>query len=159
MRCKRAQQLVSRRIDGELSGSNAAALDRHFAYCPACRLGAERLERAWSVLASLESSIKAPDDWERIEAAVEVKNRKWTLRWPSWQLPPVPSTAAWLLVGMVLLGATGGVLISRTVLPPVRSVSIEVGAFAETFSVLPWNSPAEALAVAFDARPSKEERP
>jgi predicted anti-sigma-YlaC factor YlaD len=159
MRCGRAQKLVSRRIDGLLSGRDTASLDRHLAQCPACRLGTGQLQRAWRALAPLEKVDAAPDDWARIEAAVQATGGKWAWRWPSWQLAPAPAAAAWTFAGMVALGATAGVLVSRAALAPVRSESVEAGAFAETLGDLPWGSPAAPLALALDTEPSKEERP
>jgi copper(I)-binding protein len=51
MRCATATELVSARLDGELDeagpawAAQAAALDRHLASCPSCRMWATRLEQ------------------------------------------------------------------------------------------------------------------
>src|SRR5690242_14091088 len=44
MNCERAIELISARIDGELSPADEAALEGHLAECPACAAAAEAFE-------------------------------------------------------------------------------------------------------------------
>jgi anti-sigma factor RsiW len=158
MRCRKAQRLLSRRIDGLLSAPDAAALEVHLADCPACRFAAERLDHAWGALARTEDAPQAPDDWATIEAAAEARSRRWMPLWLRPQLAPAPAAIAFL-VGMVVLGMTGGALISRAALAPSRSGPIEATMFAETLGDLPWGSPASGLASGLDTRLPQEKNP
>ncbi len=146
MRCRRAQKLVSRRMDGALPSDDAAALDLHLVRCAACRFAAERLERAWRALAPAGQAVAAPDDWARIEAGVEGRSGKGMPLPLRWQIGPAPAAAACALVVMAALGATGGVLLSRAAFAPRRADSIEASVISETLGDLPWGSPAAGLA-------------
>ncbi len=159
MRCGKAQRLLSRRIDGRLSTTDAEVLDLHLVDCPACRLAAERLPHAWHALAQIEEAGPAPDDWAVIEAAAEARRRKWMPLWLRWQLTPAPAAAALALAGMVAIGASGGVLISRAVLARGRADAIEARMFAETLGELPWGSPASGLTDVLDHRLPQEKNP
>ncbi len=154
MRCRRAQKLLSRRIDGAVSSVDAVALDSHLEGCAACRLAAARLEHAWHALGALEGVVTAPDDWARIETAAEA--RRWIPLWLRWQLAPLRPAAAGVLAAMVALGTTGGVLLSRAALAPQRAGSIESRIFAETLGELPWGSPAAGLAGVLDSGMPRE---
>ena len=157
MRCRGAQKLLSRRVDGAVSSVDAAALDSHLVGCAACRLAAVRLEQAWHALGALQEGISAPDDWARIEAAAEARRWRWTPSWLGWPLAPLRPAAAGVLAAMVALGTTGGVLLSRAALAPQRAGSIESSLFAETLGELPWGSPAAGLAGVFDNSTAREE--
>jgi len=146
-------------MDVALSIGDRSALDRHLAECAPCRTKADRLSRAWRALDRLEGPVEAVDDWRRIEAAVDAEGERWTPPWAGWQLAPAPAASAWVLAGMVMLGAAGGALVSRAALPPSRTDSTEARAFAETLGVLPWESPAAALAAILGAPLPEEERP
>jgi predicted anti-sigma-YlaC factor YlaD len=146
MRCRAAQRTASRAIDGAASTAEVEALAAHVASCESCRLAVEKLSRAWGALAPLEKMAPAPDDWTRIEAALEARQRRWTPPWESWFPAPFRPAVAWALAAMVALGATGGALLSRVALAPPRASSVEAIAFAETLGDLPWASPAAGLA-------------
>jgi predicted anti-sigma-YlaC factor YlaD len=158
MRCRKAQRLLSRRIDGLLSAPDAASLGVHLAGCPACRLAAERLDHAWDVLARTGDAPRAPDDWAMVEAAAEARSRRWMPLWLRPQLAPAPAAIA-LLAAMVVLGTAAGALISRAALAPSRSGPIEAAMFAETLGDLPWGSPASGLASGLDTRLPQERDP
>ncbi len=146
MRCTRALRLASRAIDRTVSDAEAASLGAHLESCEACRLAAGRLSQAWGALAALERVPDAPDDWVRIAARLEARSRRWTPPWEGWQVVALRPATAWVLAGMVALGATGGALLSRAALGPARGPSFEATAFAETLGDLPWDSPAAGLA-------------
>jgi predicted anti-sigma-YlaC factor YlaD len=158
MRCLRAQKLLSRRIDGALSSVDAAALESHLVACAGCRMAAARLDQAWRALDALGGGVNAPDDWTRIEAAADARSRRWTPFWLRWQLVPIPAAAS-VLAAMVVLGTTGGFLLSRAALAPRRAEQVEYRVFAETLGDLPWGSPAAGLVIVLDTGLSQEKRP
>jgi predicted anti-sigma-YlaC factor YlaD len=158
MRCRKAQRLLGRRIDGLLSTPDAAVLDEHLADCSSCRLAAERLERAWDALARIDDAPPAPDDWATIAAAAEAGSRRWMPLWLRLQLAPAPAAIA-LLAAMVVLGTAAGALISRAALAPRHPGPIEATMFAETLGDLPWGSPASGLASVLDTRLPQEKNP
>lgn len=152
MRCRSAQKMTSRRIDGALAPIDAVALESHLSRCAACQLAARRTEQAWHALADLEEAVRAPDDWARIEAATEARLGRWMPLWLRWQLDSIPAALAVLLA--LTVGTAGGVLLSNAALAPrpadLRAVPIEARVIAETLGDLPWGSPAARLAVVFD---------
>jgi anti-sigma factor RsiW len=156
MRCRSALRLASRAIDGDLPRDEAAALDRHLASCAACRTTVDRLRGSWRALGRLGDAAPAPDDWARIEAALDGP-RRWV---PAWlDLPAaLRPAAAWAMAAMVALGATGGTLLSRAAFAPRRAHPLEVDAVAETLGDLPWRSPASMLAGRLVAAESDGER-
>jgi predicted anti-sigma-YlaC factor YlaD len=145
MRCRTAQRTASRVIDGDVPAAEAEALAIHLASCESCRLAVERLSRAWGALAPLERVAPAPDDWARIEAAVDARRRRWMPPWETW-VPAFRPAVAWAFAALIALGATSGALLSRAAFTPPRVASVEATAFAETLGDLPWDSPAAALA-------------
>lgn len=144
MRCRNAQRLLSLRIDGLLPERQEPELASHVAGCQACRLAAEGLERAWRDLASAEKPSSAPDDWSRIEAAIDRRSWRW-LR-PEWSLgfAPTRAAAAVMLVAMAAAGGAGGALLGRA-LHADRATAPDPMAVAETLGDLPWSSPAAGL--------------
>jgi predicted anti-sigma-YlaC factor YlaD len=158
MRCRGAQKLLSHRIDGALSSADASALESHLVACAGCRMAAAQVDQAWRALDALGGGVNAPDDWARIEAAAEARSRRWTPSWLRWQLVPIPA-AAGVVAAMVVLGTTGGLLLSRAALAPRRAEPFESRIFAETLGDLPWGSPAAGLAVVLDTGFSQEKRP
>lgn len=143
MRCREAQRLLSRRMDGPLPSASALVLEAHLHDCAECRLAVERYERAWQVLAELGRPGPAPDDWARIEAAA-ARDRPWVSRWFRLEGVPAPAAAAWVLVVMMMLGGTGGLLLSKA-FTTRRADPAEIGALADTLGDLPWGSPASGL--------------
>jgi predicted anti-sigma-YlaC factor YlaD len=158
MRCRRAQKLLSRRIDSALSSADAATLESHLMTCAGCRTAAAQLDQAWRALDALADSASAPDDWAKIEAAAVARGRRWTPFWLRWQPVPIPA-AAGVLVAMIALGATGGLLLSRAALASRVAEPIESRVFAETLGDLPWGSPAAGLARVLDTGLSQEKTP
>lgn len=146
MRCRIAQDLASRRLDGALPPRAATALAAHLAACPGCALAAARLERAWARLAALPPPSPAPDDF----AAVLLRSasrRGWRERLDVL-LPPRPLRLAWAgaLAAGVLVGVTAGVTLGRAVFRPTTAgAAPEAVALAEGFGLLPFGSPAAAL--------------
>jgi anti-sigma factor RsiW len=158
MRCRNAQKLLSRRIDVALSRADAAALESHLAACPGCCTAAARLEQAWRALDALGGGATAPDDWARTEAVADARSQRWTPIGLRWQRVPIPGAAS-VLAAMILLGTTGGLLLSRAALASHRPEPIESRIFAETLGDLPWGSPAAGLAGALDTGLAQERTP
>lgn len=158
MTCRSARKLLSRRISGPLPGGDGAALERHLASCTECRREQARLEGAWRALDALGAPGAAPDDWDRIEGALDRGSRWWEGAW-TWDLAPGGAGRAWVLAGMIVIGAGGGVLISRPLLVRTQPGPVEARAFAETLGDLPWDSPAVGLDRAFAGRAREEGTP
>jgi len=75
--CERCTQLLSVRLDGELTAREAQELEAHLARCPECRALAEELEAIHAAFLALED-ISAPEGFargvmERIEAETTPK--------------------------------------------------------------------------------------
>jgi hypothetical protein len=160
MRCRAALRTASRAIDGAASAAEREALAAHVAACEACRLATARLTGVWSALASLERVSEAPDDWARIESAIEARRSRRVLSWLDGLVPATfrPATA-WVFAAMVALGAGAGTALSRAALTPPRASGVEAAAFAETLGDLPWASPAAGLAPSLlAALPAQEVR-
>lgn len=70
MRCHKAQEYVSRSVDGELSPRESARLERHLAGCPECRELEADLRKIVAGAAKLE--VPEPSDrvWSRIRAGL-----------------------------------------------------------------------------------------
>ncbi len=158
MRCRKARKLLSLRMDDRLAARQAAGLEPHLAGCSACRLVAERLDRAWETLAVLAPPLSAPDDWTAIEAGVLAQRHGPLSAWLDLGLVPTRAAAATLLVGMAVVGGAGGLLLARA-FPPSHGEAVESQLIAETLGDLPWNSPASDLEPALYAGRSVGERP
>ena len=156
MRCRRALKLVSRRVDGALASDHAAALEDHLATCAPCRVAAAAMSEAWGALAVLERPVDSVDDWTRIEGAVEGRSSSWSDAWQASLTPLRPASVA-LLAGMVVLGATGGVLITRAGTARTSADSIESRVFTETLGDLGYGSPASGIALVLDTRAEKDQ--
>ena len=155
MRCHSAERMISRRMSSALPPDAATALELHLASCSQCRREQELLADAWRALDALAAPGEAPDDWGRIEAALEGRCGRWRPSWWGWDLAAGGAARAWVLVGMMVIGAGGGVLLARPLLPRVHP-PLEAAAFAEILGELPWDSPAMRLDRAFDAREREE---
>jgi len=71
MRCRKAQQYISRSVDGELDGRRAARLERHLAGCDECRAFAEDMKRIASGAAELAAPEPSDKAWRNIRAGLE----------------------------------------------------------------------------------------
>ena len=70
MRCRKAQRQVSLMIDGDLSGRDAARLERHLETCAGCRALAEDLRRIAGAAAGLGTPEPSDRAWRNIRAAL-----------------------------------------------------------------------------------------
>lgn len=154
MRCRAAQKLLSRRLDGRLAHPDATSLDEHLAGCPTCALAAARLERAWVRLEALPPVARAPDDFAAVLGSTRARRRGWVGQLESL-LSPLPARPAWALAvaASILVGVTTGVTLGRAAFGARgASASPEAVALSEGFGVLPFDSPAAGLANALAGR-------
>lgn len=71
MRCRKAQEYISRSVDGELDGRRSARLERHLAGCGECRAFAEDMKRIASGAAELAAPEPSEKVWRNIRAGLE----------------------------------------------------------------------------------------
>ena len=76
MRCRKAHEYISRSIDGELSGRQAARLERHLASCGECRALLEDLRAIASDAARLDAPEPSDKVWKGIRAGLAAANLK-----------------------------------------------------------------------------------
>ncbi len=71
MRCRKAQEYISRSVDGGLSGRESARLERHLAACGECRALREDLRKIVAGAAGLGSPEPSDRVWRNIRAGLE----------------------------------------------------------------------------------------
>jgi tetratricopeptide (TPR) repeat protein len=71
MRCLRAQEYISRSVDGGLSGRESARLERHLAGCGECRALREDLRKIVAGAAGLATPGPSDRVWSNIRAGLE----------------------------------------------------------------------------------------
>lgn len=104
MRCKKAEQSMSRALDGRLDGRDRDRLAEHLAACPSCRRAEAELRSVTALLRNGKDFDPAPRFWERLEPKLrEEKAIVPLLVYERWCLRAVPvflalvATAAGLL--------------------------------------------------------------
>lgn len=95
--CELAQVYLSARLDGALTGEEAAALEAHLKDCPACRTLSEQLELLHQAMAEVQPAAPPAQLKADILARIAAEPRKRN-RWLVW----LPSAAVFALI---LLGA------------------------------------------------------
>jgi tetratricopeptide (TPR) repeat protein len=70
MRCRKANEYISRSIDGELAARESVRLDRHLAACEDCRVLREDLRRIVAGAAKLETPEPSDKVWLNIRAGL-----------------------------------------------------------------------------------------
>lgn len=97
MRCRRAQQMMTTAVDGELEPRRRRALDAHVAACESCRRELAATERMLSVLEALPMEAVVAEGLEQATlrrvrlAAAEEEERARAKWWRAWL--PVPAVA------------------------------------------------------------------
>jgi anti-sigma factor RsiW len=76
MRCRKAAKYISRRVDGDLSGREAARLDRHLESCGECRALAEEVGKIAGAAAGLESPGPSDNVWKNVRAELVLAGRE-----------------------------------------------------------------------------------
>lgn len=108
MRCERAQEWMTARMDGELSAWRSSRLDRHLASCATCGAEADSTSRLFEALAMLPASAPVGDrltqDTMRAVRAVADEERACRTQQAWWQrlqlLVPMVSAAAVLALAV-----------------------------------------------------------
>lgn len=76
MKCRKAHEYISRSIDGELSGRQAARLERHLASCGECRALLEDLRKIVGDAARLDAPEPSDRVWKGIRAGLAAADLK-----------------------------------------------------------------------------------
>ncbi len=107
--CNEIRELLSARIDGELSTCDARRLDEHLAGCEDCRRELAEMERVWLGLGALGEPLVPEGLAERMirrTAGAERRGRRARLVW-SWGA--AGAVAAAVLIAVVVLNWEPGV--------------------------------------------------
>jgi len=118
MRCRKAQEYISRSVDGELEGRRAARLERHLAACEECRAFAADLERIASGAAELAAPEPSDKVWRNIRAGLETGTVKPVMDGASLDRRPLfglslPALRYAGAAGLALVLVISGVAIGR----------------------------------------------
>lgn len=122
MKCRKANEYISRSIDGELSGRQAARLERHLASCGECRALLEDLRKIVGDVAKLD--VPEPSDrvWKGIRAGLAAADVKPLVEGASLEPRPffglgLPALryagVAALVVALVFSGVVVGLRLGR----------------------------------------------
>ena len=104
MRCKKANRLLSEKLDGMLSPRENAALAKHLDQCPACRRRLTNYMQLDAALADLEKEPPAALQ-QNIMAEIAANQPQWAPRQPRRFLwGPGTAVAAAAAVLLLLLG-------------------------------------------------------
>ncbi|MHB8879193.1 MAG: hypothetical protein ACYC8T_36300 [Myxococcaceae bacterium] len=136
MRCRTAQRLTSRELDGRLMASERDGWQRHLDGCAPCRAFREGISDCWAALDGPTAA--APNLWPAIAARLD-RPRPWGRLIELWRAAPNRMAVAVSVVLMVGAGMATGVALSREVVAPAHSA--EALAFADAFGDLPAGMP------------------
>jgi anti-sigma factor RsiW len=135
MRCRNAQQLASRDLDGRLGADERSTLQAHLAGCAECRHFRARLQAMFGI--APEALPGGPDLWPAIVARLEAPPRRFAWLLDLWQATPGPLALAASIVLMVGAGLAAGSVLSTTLKQPQGDLL----AFGEAFGDLPAGMP------------------
>jgi anti-sigma factor RsiW len=123
MNCKKAQQWISRDLDGELGARRKSRLDAHISTCAACRELREQWGRVGAQLReTLPVAAQTPEAaWADVRRSIRVSRKEKEL-WPAWVLVPSVrwATAAALLMLVTLFG------LRTRQMAPVEGTTVEL---------------------------------
>jgi hypothetical protein len=120
MRCRKAHEMISRSIDGELAVRKSARLERHLAGCGDCRVLREDLRRIVAGAAKLETPEPSDRVWLNVRAGLarasagRAGERSGALRRPAFGLGLPALRYAGIAAGALVLVVTG-VLVGRRI--------------------------------------------
>lgn len=126
MRCRKAQESISRSVDGELGGRKAARLDRHLASCGECRALLEDLRKIVGRATELDRPEPSDRVWRNIRTGLAAADGKPLVEGISLEPRPLfglgaPALryagAAALAVVLVVSGVVIGTHLGRPKLP------------------------------------------
>lgn len=102
MKCKKAERMVLRSIEGHLSDEEMTILEEHIRSCPACQIKREEYQGILDALKEEEFPEPKPYFWERLQFKLNERRRYEPLSlWKHWGLRAIPIS----LLIVVLLAA------------------------------------------------------
>src|SRR5262249_941218 len=131
--CERMESRILAYVDGRLSESERADVQKHLDICPACRVRATEFSSVSNLLDELPMIEPSPAFDVRVRARIAaepVTQNWWAQLWPA--LLPAPRFA---LAGSMLLLATVLVSYRTDVTPPIPVAQVETG-LTDDLSVL-----------------------
>lgn len=142
MRCRSAQRMISRAIDGRVVDGDRAELERHLAVCDGCRQLQRDIQATWRAIEAFGAPADFQAAWATIDAQASRPRSRWA--WLDRFRLPAPVRAAVFASFLVVagLGVGGGLLLFRG-LSQAPKPSVEAAAISDAFSDLP----AGALAI------------
>jgi anti-sigma factor RsiW len=108
MRCRKAHEYISRSVDGELKGREAARLERHLASCGECRVLQEDMRRIVDRAAKLETPEPSDRVWRNVKTRLAAGSLKPSLEGPASEKRPF---FGWGVPAMRLAGAAALALV------------------------------------------------
>ncbi len=101
MKCKRAEMLILRSLDGRLDERAAGDLETHLRTCASCRKAEAEYRSMMSLLRAGKEEAPMPRFWERLEPRLREEQKIVPLvLWERWALHAVP-----VFVAIVVLAA------------------------------------------------------
>jgi mycothiol system anti-sigma-R factor len=126
MECKKAEELITMYIDGELDPETETTLTRHLDVCPACHREFETERQVKDLVSERMRRISAPDDLK-----AHIRTSLKTVQDPSswWQRASevvewYPRGVAGVLAAMLLVTATTALMIGTSSEPPALVVEL-----------------------------------
>lgn len=138
MRCRKAQQLLSVRLDAQLDDTRAQRLNEHLAGCHRCQRFAADLPLCNQALSAM--SVQEPQPAFKARVLARLPDRRATLRdWLESVRPAhVAAAAAGVACGVIL-----AVVMNGTAPPQQPDATKPTASFyRDAFDTLPSNSPA-----------------
>lgn len=91
MKCKKAERLLLRSIDGLLNSEEKTTLEKHLKDCPLCQSKQETYQTILDALNEKEFPDPQPYFWERLQPKLKEKKKyePWPL-WKQWGMRAIP---------------------------------------------------------------------
>jgi len=91
MKCKKAERMILRSLDGLLSNEEMTLLEGHIRSCPACQTKKEEYQGILDALKEEEFPEPKPYFWERLQFKLNERKRYEPLSlWKQWGLRAIP---------------------------------------------------------------------
>ncbi len=91
MKCKKAERLISKSLDGRATDLEMDALEEHFEGCPACRKKREEYALIAETLKGEDFPAVKPYFWERLQPRLkESKKYEFWSVWKQWSMRAIP---------------------------------------------------------------------
>jgi len=105
MKCTTAEKLISKSLDGLLTGEEKDVLEKHLRSCPACRIKKKEYAFMMETLRDPEFPEEKPYFWERLQPRLREQRTfdLWSL-WKRWSIRAVPLSI--IAVATLALGLT-----------------------------------------------------